>query len=75
MPPEAKTGQLQHDWRKWTMTPVYPLGDILGDGSPAVVDRVDGESQTKIFCFTCNTGLNPDTATTICPGEVDDAEG
>lgn len=65
---ETKTGLRQHDWRQWTMTPVAPMG-VLTDGSPAIVER--GPSDTKVFCFVCMDGLNPDTMTTPCKGESD----
>lgn len=50
------------------MTPVAPMG-VLTDGSPAIVER--GPSDTKVFCFVCMDGLNPDTMTTPCKGESD----
>jgi hypothetical protein len=62
---------MKHDWRQWTMTPVEPIG-VMADGSPSVVQRTDGEAETKIFCMVCMTGLNPTTMQQDCPGEPED---
>lgn len=65
---DTETGLRQHDWRQWTMTPVAPMG-LLADGSPAIVER--GEGETKVFCFACMEGLNPDSMATPCKGKPD----
>jgi len=69
---DVKTGLKQHDWRQWTMMPVVSMGILDSEGAPSVMQRPGADPVTKIFCMVCNTGLNPETAQTACPGEDDD---
>lgn len=63
----STTAIKQHDWRQISVASIFPLGENLSDGTPAVV--VIEEKGTQTYCWECLSPLDDSAVGQECLGE------